>query len=277
MLNRIIRQLSKLNYTDKIQDKNAMAHQKIGAAPVCPRHDDLYLVSYPKSGATWLDFLVANVNVLMSGDNSEINIFNVHDFVPDIHYSKDIGNIRTSFPAYRIIKSHDNYNPAYKKVIYLVRDPRDVMISYYHFATALGDFSGSLADFIRSPNFGIDAWCNHLQGWFEDSPVALRIYFMRYEDMKNDIFETMTAMYKMLGHQIPKEILTRAIELSSFSKMKESEEAWGYGGRPSGKNLKFMRKGKFGGFKDDLLAEDIEHINSRAAKFMNQFNYTEVN
>jgi len=247
------------------------------AVPLNPRHDDLYLVSYPKSGATWLDFIIANVNVLMSNSDEEVNAFNIHDFVPDIHYAKNIGDIRTRFPSYRIIKSHDNYNQHYKKVVYLIRDPRDVMISYYHFSCALGTYTGSLSDFIQTPNYGIEAWCMHVKGWFEDSPVALRIYFMRYEDMKNDAFATLNVMYEMLGHHIPETILRRAIELSSFSKMKESEIKWAYGGRPSGEKLNFMRKGKSGAYLEELSAEDIKNIDTKAGRLMKQFKYATDN
>ena len=244
------------------------------ALPLEPRHDDLYLVSYPKAGTTWLNFIVANVNVLMSNLDEEVNVFNIHDFVPDIHYSQEIGNIRTSFPAYRMIKSHDNYNPGYKKVVYLIRDPRDTLVSYFHFACGLNAFSGTLAEFVRSPTFGAEAWNTHVKSWFEDSPVALRIYFMRYEDMKTDAFGTLNAMYKMLGHRIPENILQRAIELSSFSKMKESENAWAYGGRPSGKKMNFMRQGKAGAFSNELTREDIDYINTITGEFMDQFNYS---
>ena len=259
----------------RIQKKSEKSgnNGKTGTLPFNPRHDDLYLVSYPKSGTTWLNFIIANVNILMSNMDEEVNVFNIHDFVPDIHYSQDIGNIRATFPNYRIIKSHDNYNIGYKKVIYLIRDPRDTMVSFFHFSCSLNLFSGSLSEFIRSPIYGIESWCTHLKSWYEDSPIALRIYFMRYEDMKNNTFDTLNAMYTMLGHHIPENVLQRAIELSSFSKMKESENKWAYGGRPSGKQMTFMRKGKSGAYSNELSKEDIDYINTIAGKLMSQFNY----
>ena len=97
------------------------------------RNDDIYLVSYPRSGNTWISFLITNVVKLYLNLNIEVNFFNMHTFIPDIHQSRDIP-IALQFPPFRrIIKSHSSYNPFYKNIFLLVRDPRDVMVSYYYF------------------------------------------------------------------------------------------------------------------------------------------------
>lgn len=240
-------------------------------------HDDLYVVSFPKSGATWMNFLMANIHLRASGSERRPTFFNITDIIPDIQYSR---HIRTdallSFPGYRVFKSHDIYNPYYKKVIYVVRDPRDVMVSYYHFAVSLGIYAGDISSFVRSSQFGIESWCEHLRGWMEDSPAGLRIHFIRYEDLKQDAFGTMQKMYTLLGHLLEEDLLREAVEASSFKNMSVLEGEYGYGRRKSASKLKFMRKGKSGGWSEELDAEDVSFINRVAAKWMEHFEYATV-
>jgi hypothetical protein len=91
--------------------------------PYNPAINDLYLVSYPKSGSTWLAFMLGNVNLLMSGVDRSATFFGMHNVIPDIHISRHIPPPSTSFPGFRMIKCHAAYNPNYHKVILLVRNP----------------------------------------------------------------------------------------------------------------------------------------------------------
>src|SRR5512135_2277356 len=82
------------------------------------RMHDLFLVSYPKSVNTWLRFILAN---LMHPDMS-VTFSNIEQLAPDIyqHSSNELKGVRDP----RALKSHEYFDPRYKKVIYIVRDPR---------------------------------------------------------------------------------------------------------------------------------------------------------
>jgi len=244
--------------------------------PTERQHDDLYLVSFPKSGNTWLSFLMANIHLKMSGISREVNFFNIHDFIPDIHSSRNLKRDILPFPGHRVIKSHSVFNPFYRKVIYLVRDPRDVMVSYYWFLKNLGSFNGSLSEMIRSPLLGIRAWCKHVQGWVEKSPASVSIDFVRYEDLKSDPSEVLRRLYKLLGYTIPNDILMESIELSSFENMKKLEEFYNYGEDVRFADFQFMRKGKAGAYKTELSKGDISFINQTASRWMSIFRYVEL-
>ena len=94
--------------------------------PVFP--DDVFIVSYPRSGNTWTRFLIANLIY----PEEAITFANMEWKIPDVYKNTRRQLLRTPRP--RILKSHEYFDPRYKKVIYIVRDPRDVALSYYHFA-----------------------------------------------------------------------------------------------------------------------------------------------
>jgi hypothetical protein len=237
-------------------------------------HDDLYVVSFPKSGATWMNFLMANIHLRASGLERRPTFFNITDIIPDIHYSRDIrAGYVLPFPGYRVFKSHDVYNPYYKKVIYIVRDPRDVMVSYFNFSVGLGAYAGDISSFVRSKDFGIETWCEHLDGWLKRSPASLRIHFIRYEDLIRDAFGTLQKMYALLGHHLDESLLSESIDASSFKSMKSLEMEYSHGKRVSSTNLKFMRKGHSGDWSGELSADDVEYINQKAKNWIQHFGY----
>ena len=86
--------------------------------------DDVFLVSYPKSGNTWMRFLVGNLVF----PNDPITFANVERRVPSIYGMS--GRKLRLVPRPRYIKSHEPFHSKYQNVIYVVRDPRDVAVSY---------------------------------------------------------------------------------------------------------------------------------------------------
>ena len=67
--------------------------------PDNPLHDDLFIVSFPKSGTTWLNFLMANVHLKMSGSIQHVTFYNIDDFIPDIEQVRCIKENILLFPA----------------------------------------------------------------------------------------------------------------------------------------------------------------------------------
>ena len=57
-----------------------------------PSASDVYIVSFPKSGNTWLSFLIANVNQLIINSHLNVTWYNLHNIIPDIHISKSAVN-----------------------------------------------------------------------------------------------------------------------------------------------------------------------------------------
>jgi hypothetical protein len=89
--------------------------------------DDTFVVSYPRSGNTWTRFLIANLIY----PEKNVGFTNIEKLIPDT--SSQSNRALKSTPRPRIIKSHEYFDHRYRKVIYIVRDPRDVALSYYDF------------------------------------------------------------------------------------------------------------------------------------------------
>lgn len=241
--------------------------------PEHPLHDDLYLVAFPKSGITWLSVLMANMHLKCSGLNVKASYYNIRDFVPDIHQTRALKTHILKFPGFRVIKSHSGYNPFYTKIIYLIRDPRDVMVSYYHFRKNLGLFDGNISDLIESGSFGINAWCRHVEGWFERTRTSQFINFVRYEDLHADPKDVIKRLYKLFGFHLSEDIFDYAVKNSTFSEMRKTEEYYSMSNLTLNPDFRFQRKGITGGFKVELAENESSLITAKANKWMRIFGY----
>ena len=142
------------------------------------RPDDVFIVSYPRSGNTWVRFLIAN---LLAPDE-KITFRNIENYVPSIYKSADTLDTRE---GRRYIKSHNPCYELYPKLIYVYRDGRDALVSYYYYAMGKNVFSGTFEDFIFSPFVEqFTSWKEHITRAREfASKYPDRILILRYEEM----------------------------------------------------------------------------------------------
>ena len=114
--------------------KNEMANQSVkesfASQGFIPMNDfqekDIFIAGYPKSGNTWLQNIITGL--LIDSTSQLLTPKLINEIIPDIHVKKYFKR----FFNVMIFKTHDLPKPEYKKVIHLVRDGRDVMVSYYH-------------------------------------------------------------------------------------------------------------------------------------------------
>jgi hypothetical protein len=197
--------------------------------PDAPRADDIYLASYPRSGNTWLSFLIANAIREHYGLKREVGFFSILDIIPSVHFkSKDI-NPQGLFGCNdlpRIIKSHCGYNPYYNRVIFLVRDPRKVLVSYYQFLRERKFIpeSQTLSDFIRTERYGAKRWSNHAKGWYLSYSAGQIIQVFLYEDFAANPQAQLSRLMDLLGLQLSETELQAAVEASSKENMQKSQD-----------------------------------------------------
>ncbi|MCK4947494.1 MAG: sulfotransferase domain-containing protein [Candidatus Aureabacteria bacterium] len=207
--------------------------------------DDVFLVSYPRSGNTWTIFLLGNYLF-----NTQINFYNYNKVFPSIYKFNAAQLSQMKRP--RIIKSHEGLNKKYPKVIYLLRDPRDVCISYYFYQKKNKEITIPLETyvekFIHGTNSPYGEWKKHVYGWINNrNKIKKGFMFFRYEDLKKNTSNELKKMIKFLGYEIDEKKINDAVVNSSFDSMrrletKQEEEVSFL--KKSDKEIKFIRSGK---------------------------------
>ncbi len=188
-------------------------------------HNDIYIVEYPKSGITWFSNILSNIYLINSGINIRATAFNINMLIPGVNSFKQIHKPYWNTPNSRLIKSHSEFNPYYRNVIYLIRNPLSVMSSHYNYSMGLGRYSGTIKDFIQSDQYNINKWTRHVKSWVENvNPERNRLLLLKYENLFEDTFNIIRGVCDNLGLIVSDSIINDAIDLSSLEEMKKSEK-----------------------------------------------------
>src|ERR1035438_841088 len=175
--------------------------------------DDVFLTSYPRSGNTWSRFLIGNLIY----QNEPVNFLNVERLVPDMYKTADWSLRR--LPRPRLLKSHECFDARYRRVIYIVRDPRDVAISNYHWEMKLRSISEDcpLEEFVprwMDGNFWrrIGSWADHVNSWLATRQGHESFLLMRYEDLQANQPRELARVARFMGLNPDAERINQAIE-----------------------------------------------------------------
>lgn len=129
------------------------------------KNDDIVLASFLKSGNTWLRFIFANIINEYLKLGNRIDFFSIQQFVPDMH-KKELWKIDNYPPFPKIIKTHDMWDSKFKNVIYLIRNPENVMVSYFtYLKEEVGLSLAQFDKFLRNEQYGIEKWLDHVKSY----------------------------------------------------------------------------------------------------------------
>jgi hypothetical protein len=238
--------------------------------------DDTFLVSYPKSGNTWVRFLLAN----LLHPNETVGFANINRLLPAPGVLSK--RFLRSLPRPRILKSHETFDVRFRKVIYLVRDPRDVAVSEYHFDlkkryiepdVTLEQF---VKRFIAGETSSYGSWWEHTASWIATRQGNPNFLLVRYEDLLSDSVGETAKIAEFLGIQADRERLQTAVERSSADRMRKLEkqdaDQW-TGTKNTRKEIPFVRAAKSGGWKESLPGHCVEEIEVAWAPLLNYLGY----
>jgi len=232
--------------------------------------DDIFLVSFPKSGNTWVRFYLCNlINNIPEYHftDSGVDFKTLDTIMPELGKS----NLTKPWPFKgfpRIIKTHLGYKPFFSKCrsVLVVRDPRDVMVSYFKFEITKSEtkFAGNnISKFIRHPKMGIESWCRHYLSWKRKTGIIIK-----YEDLKCRDEEIFRNMNDFLGIKVRDEIFLNAVEQSRFENIKKMESLKGLADPSKGSTeFKFARSGKTGQWKEMFSEDDLTYIKNTLQRF----------
>jgi hypothetical protein len=168
------------------------------------------VVSFPKSGRTWLHVMLAR---LARGAHAPF----VLD-VPGVLFTHDDADK----PAQPLRADFERY--AARKVVLLVRDPRDVLVSYFAHRTRRDlTYAGTLSAFVREPGYGAERIVAFLAGWWAHRTVPAGFVVVRYEDLHADPRKELERLARFLGLPHGDAELEDAVAFAAFDRMAAME------------------------------------------------------
>lgn len=226
------------------------------------RPEDICYISYPKSGSTWLAYIL--VLIIHRGDipTARRTLRDCLQWVESSWTYPRSADELEALPSPRIFKSHMPYrmalggdpanNPC--KYIYIARNPKDVAVSYYFFERGKswsGRYAGSWTHWLemfREGRVQRGSWFEHVLSWWEHRQLP-SVLFLRYEDLRSNFEGELRRIVAFLGLPMEEKVLerisTRAtfdnMRKEPFSNMHEIEEFQG-----------FFRKGKVGSWREQF-------------------------
>lgn len=243
--------------------------------------DDTFVVSYPRSGNTWTRFLIANLVY----PEKNVGFANIEKLIPDT--SSQSNRALKSTPRPRIIKTHEYFDHRYPKVIYIVRDPRDVALSYYDFQRKYRQIDDAypleryVEDFVQGRLISIDwgTWAENVSSWIYTRGKSKNFLLLRYEDMMKDTMRELTRIAQFFGIVPEPARLQEVIDRSSADRMRELEkleaDRW-VATKNRRKDIPFIRVAKAGGWRTSLPVKSVEQIENAWGDLMTTLGYEPV-
>ncbi len=209
--------------------------------------EDVFIVGFPKSGNTLMQHIISHLNYGLNeeGSRSMVNLI-VPDIYANTHYFR--------FNDICFFKSHERPNPHYKKVIYVMRDGREALLSYHYMMKNMGE-DVSLEDLYTGqiPIYG-GLWHEHIEAW-QKNPYKAEILWIKYEDLILDKKTEITRICEFLNLERSLTEISDVIANTSFNHMKSLEK------RNDWKKMNtelsfnkgdFVRKGKINSFTKEV-------------------------
>ncbi|KAM4696072.1 uncharacterized protein WCC33_014801 [Rhinophrynus dorsalis] len=242
------------------------------------RPSDILIDTYPKSGTTWVEEIVDLI--MHEGDETisrNVPNFERVPFIEMLHLMKPGTEEVNVMPSPRVLKSHlpvqlvpPSFWQQKCKVIYVARNARDTVTSYYHFDHMVkihpdpGTFEEYLQKFMKG-DVGWGSWYDHVKGFWEERNKH-NILYIFFEDVKRKPLEEIRKLMKFLDKDLSEDVLKKIAHLCDFKQMKANPMA-NYSTFPSTildqSRTSFMRKGKVGDWKtlftvhqNELFEED---------------------
>jgi len=237
---------------------------------------DTYVLSYPKPGRTWLRALVGKALVdryrLPSDRLLELEEVTRLAGLPVAAFYHDESAMLDGFSWRELRSDKSEYRD--KRVLLLGRDVRDTLVSaYFHATRRLRFFRGTMSAFVRDERYGVDKVLAFYGNWHAARQVPREFMFVRYEAMHADPAGVLGRVLHFIGaRDVPAATAAAAADFARFENLRDAEARNLFDNpmlatRPNADPESFkVRRGKIGGFRDHLSADDVAWIDAREAE-----------
>ncbi len=246
------------------------------------RQADFILMSYGKSGRTWLRVMLSRVFQQLADADSDTmlefdNFKRINAQIPSLYFTH--GNYLRNYTG----RWDDKADFYAKRIVMLTRDPRDIAVSQYFQwkyrmlprKKMLNDYplhgsDVSLFDFVVDPNAGLPAMLDFLDIWQRELPSVSDSVIIRYEDMRVDPGRELGRVLDFFGLAYTRQQLEEAVAFASYENMKRLEQKQVFrthgqrlvpGNRENPDSYK-VRRAKVGGYRDYFDDEQVAVIDA---------------
>lgn len=282
--------------------------KQIGLASIFKQDEhksvDTFLISFPKCGRTWLRLMIGRAIVrhfnlvapnLLQKTMSLESLAKFHPEIPKIVVNHDDNPQWKKADELVLSKiKYQNY-----KVIFLARDPRDVVVSIYfehkkrvntyadkiktsdgmeNYQERVKQYEGDLSSYLKSEIGSLDTIIKYYNIWAENQNICENFLLVRYEDLHANTQKELRRVLDFIGlEQISNEAIAESIDFASFENMHKMEEEGkfkSYALKPVDKKDRESyktRKGKVGGFAEYLNQDEINYINQKINTNLSDF------
>lgn len=229
------------------------------------RPQDTVIVGFPKSGHTWMQALVAGLKYGVDAGIADDEL--IQTLVPDLHQAR----LCQRFSPNVCFKSHHLPRPEYRRVIYLIRDGRDALVSYFHYRKALG-YMGSFDQLIVERNKIYATWAEHIDRWHVN-PYKAEVLYVKYEKLLESIVPTLSDVSSFLSLSLDEAEIQRVGQWCTFERMRRRESIKGWSSKVWPSDKHFIRRGKVGSHLDEMPLDVKEKFENIAGDTLHQLGY----
>ena len=198
------------------------------------------LASFPRSGNTWVRFLLEKAIGELCGSIYKDRIM-----------PREASGIA--------IKTHELDSEKYTDAIHLIRNPFDVIESYFHWRQQGAKRKST--DWNAHVRRTAQEWREHTEHWLK---APYEVHRLRYEDLKARPGEELEKLVRWLGFEAPRDRIAAAVEAAQLEKMRDLNTELG---------AKFFRRGEVGQSLASFAPDQAQFVRSALQPFLRQFGY----